>query len=206
MGTSSERKNIIGPTEFGFCTCALERHERLPLRVLRVTGHGFRVDDEAIGDGLRFFDAVLEQNVPFSVIWDVRACSVRGLPTREQVKRTQQWTNENGRELDEHMRSTVIILSGLAVRAVARVLIRLCKPRQPTTICSNEAEAIHFFASLEKGGASPSAWGESSRRGACGGSGSGSLHWRGKGAKTATIRVDPVESQSQALRSEAESE
>ena len=106
---------LLGPEAFGFCTLSLERCKAsLPLLILK--GHSAQIEDDKLALGLHFIYRVLQLDVPFVALWDVRECS---LPSRTQTRAALQWTHEHACYLDVLMKGIVILLNGHVTRGTS---------------------------------------------------------------------------------------
>jgi len=101
------------------------------------------IDEPSVQIVLRSLRLVLDQDMPFSVVWDLRQIKV---PPRAVIRIATDWMGlpDNAAPLDKNVRATAVIVKGPIIRAVASWTVKICNPPSPVKICRNQDEALEF--------------------------------------------------------------
>jgi len=94
----TDSRPIVGPVELGYATLVLSHEAEHALPRLRLTGHKQPMTDEGVERGLAVIGDVLKRKEPFTILWDVRSCT---LPSRQQLRIGTEWARTHKPELDE---------------------------------------------------------------------------------------------------------
>ena len=127
--------------DFGFGTLLYEEHPQLTLPRVVVRGAKKPIDDAGLHRVLSAMSAILDRERPFTIVYDVRSCS---MPSGKQVKIGQKWGKVNNKRLNRLLQGIAIILSGVIVRSTIQMLLGICQPPQPYGIFAEEEEAFAF--------------------------------------------------------------
>ena len=91
---------IVGPVELGYASFVLSHEANYALPRLRLTAHKQPMTDEGVVRGLAVIGEVLERKQPFTILWDVRSCS---LPSRQQLRIGTECARTHKPELDTYV-------------------------------------------------------------------------------------------------------
>lgn len=94
----TDSRPIVGPVELGYATLVLSHEAEHALPRLRLTAHKQPMTDEGVERGLAVIGDVLKRKEPFTILWDVRSCT---LPSRQQLRIGTEWARTHKPELDE---------------------------------------------------------------------------------------------------------
>ncbi len=83
--------------DFGFGTLTLDEDPQLPLPRIIVRGRNKAMDDAGLIKLLDTFGAMLARGTPFTMVYDVRTCS---LPSSKQIKIGQKWGQSHAKRLN----------------------------------------------------------------------------------------------------------
>jgi hypothetical protein len=91
---------MVGPVELGYCSIVLSHEAEYALPRLRLTAHKQPMTDAGVVRGLAVIGEVLQRKEPFTILWDVRSCS---LPSRQQLHIGTEWARTHKPELDKYV-------------------------------------------------------------------------------------------------------
>jgi len=126
--TVDEAVAVMPPETAGCLTMHFETHPALAWPRLRMSSARAPVTDEAIDLLFRYSLAAIARDEPFTVLWDLRECS---LPHTAQMWRCVRWGTANKAALDERMASLVVVLGegDRALRGLVSLVLKLCIPK-----------------------------------------------------------------------------
>lgn len=127
--------------DFGFGTLLWEENPELALPRVVVRGAKKAIDDQRLQEVLDWMSAVIARNQPFSILYDVRSCS---MPSGRQIKMGQKWGQANNKKLNRLLQGIAIIMSGVIVKSTVQMLLAICSPPQPCTLCGDDETALAF--------------------------------------------------------------
>ena len=85
--------------------------------------------------------AVLERGQPFTILYDLRSCS---MPSHSQVGIGKAWGSAHAKSLNRLLQGIAILLSGAISRSMVNMLLGICKPPQPHGLFAEDAAAFAF--------------------------------------------------------------
>lgn len=94
----TDSRPIVGPVELGYATFVLSHEAEHALPRLRLSARKQPMTDEGVVRGLAVIGDVLKRKEPFTVLWDVRSCT---LPSRQQLRIGTEWACTHKAELDK---------------------------------------------------------------------------------------------------------
>lgn len=134
-------RNLLGPLNFGFGTLTLEEHPMLTMPRLVLRGVSKPIDDEGLARLLRTAEEVLERDQPFTILYDIRTCS---LPSRKQIGMGTEWGKVNNKRLNRTLQGIAILMTNPITRTTVNMILTLCRPQQPCGIFGDDKSALHF--------------------------------------------------------------
>ena len=97
---AEEPSSMVGPVELGYASLVLRQEADYALPRLRLTARKEPMTDEGVVRGLAVIEEVLQRKEPFTILWDVRSCS---LPSRQQLRIGTEWARTHKPELDTYV-------------------------------------------------------------------------------------------------------
>ena len=132
---------LFGPVAFGCGTLTLENVPDLNLPRLSIKMVKKPMNTPSVQALLNAVDGAIAYGEPFTILFDVRSCS---LPGRAQINLARDWSRRNWETLDAMVQGIAVVLSSVMVRSTVNMLIAMARPAQPVGIFSNERDAHHF--------------------------------------------------------------